>query len=55
MSYQNEKISGSMSGQAPKLWCFGAWSDMADGAIVNVPADANKTYRLLPNTENILW
>ena len=31
-------------GQAPKL----------HGAIVNVPVDANKTYSLLPNTENII-
>ena len=31
-------------GQAPKL----------HGAIVNVPVDANKTYSLLPSTENII-
>ena len=31
-------------GQAPKL----------HGAIVNVPVEANKTYSLLPNTENII-
>ena len=31
-------------GQAPKL----------HGAIVNVPVDANKTYSLLPNTENTI-
>ena len=31
-------------GQAPKLY----------GAIANVPVDTNKTYSLLPNTENII-
>ena len=31
-------------GKAPKL----------HGAIVNVPVDTNKTYGLLPNTENII-
>ena len=31
-------------GQAPKL----------QGAIVNAPVDSNKTYSLLPNTENII-
>ena len=33
-----------LKGQAPKL----------HGAIVNVPVDENKTYSLLPNTENII-
>ena len=39
-----QKILIMPKGQAPKL----------HGAIANVPVDANKTYSLLPNTENII-
>ena len=39
-----KKILIMPKGPPPKL----------NGAIVNVPVDANKTYSLLPNTENTI-